>query len=346
MTVSRLAPRTTQALALALFLFSTSALRATEKWDTFRTSVPETIDDLKALQDTVGKVADKCTPYTVGIRFLDSQGSGVIVSEDGLVLTAGHVSGEPGRKCKIILPDGKMVDGKTLGQNKKMDSGMVQITTAGPKDGKWPFAEIAKSGELKKNQWLVSLGHPNGYKEGRLPVARLGRLDDIVNGSDPNSINSRCLRTTCTLVGGDSGGPLFNLDGKLVGIHSQIGPSIKWNMHVPVDEFRKDWDLLTKGDKVTREAKVTKPTVSLGVTFIDEDDVPAKLTDIVEGGAAEAAGLKPGDIITSFDGKKVESMKALRDLLLKYKPDTEVEIVVKRGSKVVTVTMVLAKRAS
>jgi len=346
MTVSRLAHRTTKALLIAVFLFSAASLRAAEKWDTFRTTIPETIEELKSLQDTVHTVTDKCTPCTVGIRFLDSQGSGVIVSEDGLVLTAGHVSGEPGRKCKIILPNGKLVDGKTLGQNKKMDSGMVQITTLGPNDGKWPFAEIAKSGELKKNQWLVSLGHPNGYKEGRMPVARLGRLDDIANGTDPNSINSRCLRTSCTLVGGDSGGPLFNLDGKLVGIHSQIGPSIKWNMHVPVDEFRKDWDMLAKGDKVSRDLKPTKPTVSLGLIFTDEDDEPAKLTDIVEGGPAEAAGLKAGDVITSFDGKKVESMKALREMLLKYKPDTEVEIVVKRGSKTVTVTMVLAKRAS
>ncbi len=346
MNPNRIARHAAYATLAVLLLIPATARSAPEKkWEVFRTSVPESLEELKLFQDTVRQVTERCTPCTVGIRFLDSQGSGVIVSADGLVLTAGHVSGKPGRKCKIILPDGTLVDGKTLGQNKKMDSGMVQITSEGPNNGKWPFVELAKSGELKVDQWLVSLGHPNGYKNGRLPVARLGRLDAM--GSDSKNtgdIKYSYLRTTCTLVGGDSGGPLFNLDGKLIGIHSQIGPSIKWNMHVPVDEFQTDWELLVKGDAVSREPKVKKLTVVLGVIYGDDDDEPAKLADLVEGGPAETAGLKVDDVITKFDGKPVPNVKAIREMLLDYQPFTEVEVEVKRGNKTVTVTLVLDKR--
>src|SRR5207248_2559711 len=175
------------------------------------------------------------------------------------------VAGEPDKKCYLILPDGTEVEGKTLGVNKKMDSGMIKITGKNPEGGAWPFAKLARSGELKKDQWLVSMGHPNGYKKGRPPVARLGQLKSM-GDKTANDIRSNFLQTNCTLVGGDSGGPLFDLEGRLVGIHSQIGPSINWNLHVPVDAFKTDWDRLVAGEKV-EPGKPAKATVRLGVVF-------------------------------------------------------------------------------
>jgi serine protease Do len=119
------------------------------KWETARITQPEDLDELKALQNRVKTVVDKCTPSTVAILIGFGAGSGVIVNEDGLVLTAAHVIAgetkfgkqttyEAGRACEIVLPDGKRVKGKTLGINDKMDSGMVQITDKGPNNGKWP----------------------------------------------------------------------------------------------------------------------------------------------------------------------------------------------------------------
>src|SRR5205085_3383575 len=137
-----------------------------------RDKVPESIEELKALQAAVKKVVEKSTPCTVGVMIGMGAGSGVIVSEDGLVLTAAHVSGEPNKDCTIILPDGTRVKGKTLGTNDKVDSGMIQITDKGPNNGKWPFIPVGKSTDLKKGQWLVALGHPGGWKRDRPPVAR------------------------------------------------------------------------------------------------------------------------------------------------------------------------------
>src|SRR5262249_59962397 len=105
---------------------------------------PENIEELKAIQLQVRKVLEKAIPCTVGVRIGSAQGSGVIVSKDGYVLTAGHVSGEPGRDVVLVLHDGKTVKGKSLGANRIIDSGMIKITD----EREWPYVEMAKSVEL------------------------------------------------------------------------------------------------------------------------------------------------------------------------------------------------------
>jgi len=309
-----------------------NATTTTAKWDVLRTTAPESLGELKALQDQVKKVVEKTTPCTVGVLLGLGAGSGVIVSEDGIVLTAAHVSGEPGKDCTIILPDGKRVKGKTLGTNDKLDSGMIKITDKGPKDGKWPFIPVGKSADLKKGQWLVSLGHPGGWKEKRPPVARLGQVQDSAKD---------LIRTNCTLVGGDSGGPLFDLEGKVVGIHSRIGYTLASNIHVPADVFKTEWDRLVKGEEI---GKPTKPSAAvLGVIFDTGSDVP-KLDEVTEDGPAGKAGLKAGDVITSFDGKDVTSADEIRSILRKKKPDDEIEVVIQRGTKTMTKTITLGHR--
>src|SRR5687767_1631473 len=92
---------------------------------------PETIEDLKAIQKQVRSVLDKVMPSTVGLRIGQGSGSGVIISKDGYVLTAGHVSGKDGREATVILPDGRKLKGKTLGANHGIDSGLIKITDEG-----------------------------------------------------------------------------------------------------------------------------------------------------------------------------------------------------------------------
>lgn len=335
MTLPRFMQRTAPVWALSLLVLVNAPVAAAEvKWQTTRTSAPESVEELKSLQETVKKVVGKCSKATVGILIGMGAGSGVIVSEDGLVLTAAHVSGEPNRECTLILPDGRRVKGKTLGINDKFDSGMIRITEKGPNDGKWPYLPMAKSSDLKKGQWVVSLGHPGGWKKDRPPVARLGQIQDTTKD---------IIRTNCTLVGGDSGGPLFDLEGNVVGIHSRIGYTLASNIHVPADVFKAEWDKLAKGEVV---GKPTKPaTAVLGVEFDDKAD-SAKLADVVEDGPAAKAGLKAGDVITEFDGEEVSSADDVRAILRKHKPNDEVDVVVKRGGSSLTMTVTLGKRGS
>src|SRR5438067_1202115 len=107
---------------------------------------PENVADLRAIQTQVNKVLDKVVPCTVGIVVGGSSGSGVIIDKEGTVLTAGHVSGKPGQDCTLIFHDGKRVKGKTLGQNKGIDSGMIKIA----EEGNWPHVEMGNSADLKK----------------------------------------------------------------------------------------------------------------------------------------------------------------------------------------------------
>jgi serine protease Do len=355
MTLPRSA-RWAACVALLLGIFAASSPAAPpseEQWDPSRTTAPENLAELKALQATVKKVVDKCTPATVAVLYGASAGSGVIVSEDGLVLTAAHVirdyeapkkgslEGRPlpftsGKAVKIMLSDGTKVDGKTLGINEGMDSGMVQITTKGPKNGKWPFMPIAKSGNLPKGQWVVALGHPNGPKEGRSPVARLGRIQ----GSTKD-----VLRTDCTLVGGDSGGPLFDLKGNVIGIHSRIGLPISQNIHVQADRFKDDWDKLVAGEWVDKPASAKSARAYIGVVFPDDDEDDAWLREVEDDGPAGKAGLKPGDTIVKYNDTVVKTVKQFRKLLEGNKPDDKVKVTVRRGTSIMTMTVTLAKRA-
>src|SRR5437588_8243199 len=202
----------------------------------FDKAVPENKSDLRTIQQHVKSLLKKTMPSTVGLLVGAAQGSGVIVSKDGIVLTAGHVSGVVDRKCKIVMPDGRILNGKTLGANYGIDSGMIQITDKGD----YPFSEMANSAEIKAGQWCMAIGHPGGWQKGRDPVVRLGRVQEA---------SKTFIQTDCALVGGDSGGPLFDMYGKVIGIHSRIGKLITANLHVPIDTYRDTWDRLATGEE-------------------------------------------------------------------------------------------------
>ena len=204
---------------------------------------PGNVDDLKLIQSRVEAVVKEALPATVAILLDDGQGSGVIVSRDGYVLTAGHVSGKPGQKVTIMLSTGEELHGKALGANNNIDSGMVKITdkAADPKKG-FPFVPLGTAKKLKAGQWLVAMGHPGGYREDRPPVVRLGRVLYVQD-------NNKWFATDCPLINGDSGGPVFDLDGRLIGINSRIGMTLTTNVHVPIDTFEETWDRLAKGEE-------------------------------------------------------------------------------------------------
>lgn len=220
--------------------------------------LPETVEDLRAIEKHVKKVLDKVTPSVVGVLVGPGQGSGVIVKTDGTVLTAGHVSGEPKKKARVIMPGGKFINADTLGRFVSIDSGMVKIS----EEGTYPALEMGKSSELKVGQWVVAVGHPGGFRPNRGPVVRVGRI---------LFVNQFVIRTDCTLVGGDSGGPLFDMQGRVIGIHSRIGGlSITENMHVPVDTYLEHWQKLAQGESWGSALGQMPTVLSMGGTKIFE----------------------------------------------------------------------------
>ena len=166
-----------------------------------------------------------------------SGASGVLVSEDGLVLTAAHVLDSVGDRPLVRMPDGRLLDGVSLGRDDGADYGLLRLEDAGPH----PFAEIGVSGELAKHEVLMMYGHSGGVQRGRPAVLRFGVLLDRRRDG--------MLRTTCKMMPGDSGGPVFDLDGKVVAVNSQINRALDRNYHVPVDPARDNWQRLLDDER-------------------------------------------------------------------------------------------------
>ncbi|MFZ5831733.1 MAG: trypsin-like peptidase domain-containing protein [Planctomycetota bacterium] len=216
-------------------------------------SEPANVEELRALQSKIQETAKKVLPTVVGVRVGASQGSGVIVSEDGLILTAGHVAGKPGLDVDVQLFDGRTVKGKTLGIHGNADAGMMRITT----EGRWYHAETAKTSKQPAGTWCLAVGHPLGFQNERPPVVRVGRVLRSGDGF---------VQTDCPLVGGDSGGPLFDLEGRVFGINSRIGPPIEFNYHVPIDAFHENWDRLL-GSETWQDKLPSRESESMRAAF-------------------------------------------------------------------------------
>ncbi len=225
------------------------------------------------------------------------------------------------------------VKAKSLGCNRGIDSGMLKIT----EEGKWPYVDMGKSADLKKGQWCLTIGHPGGFKPGRTPVVRLGRVL-LLTGS--------FVQTDCTLVGGDSGGPLFDMEGKVVGIHSRIGPTITSNMHVPVDTYHESWDRLVKGESwgnLFGGGERPTNTPYMGVE-IDRDAEGVKIARVVEDSPANKAGLKADDMLLEFDGARLREPDDLTAQIRKKKINDEVTLKVQRAGETMTLKLKLGKR--
>ncbi|MDG1512636.1 MAG: trypsin-like peptidase domain-containing protein [Mariniblastus sp.] len=300
----------------------------TDKVDTdflFSGEAPKTIEQLRQMETRFAEVSERVKAATVNIQMSQSQGSGVVVSSDGYILTAAHVIGDPNQSAKITFLNDLDEDGKpkvvfaraeTLGIDRGIDSGMLKIVEKKGEENDFPYIDIAISAELNEGQWVMAVGHPGGLDKARGMVTRIGRI---------LSASSRVIRTDCTLVGGDSGGPLIDMNGDLIGIHSRIGSELVDNLHVPADVYSENWDSLAK-------ALILDGTPSLGINVVDDTNV---IKEVSEGRAADKAGLKVGDIILEIDSidvtDKASLGKAIKELNLK--PNSKIEIVVLREAK-------------
>ena len=204
--------------------------------------IPQTLEELRALEQQVKQVIDRVTPAVVGI----AGGSGVVIDADGHVLTAGHVGGRSGRDVTVTFADGKRLRGQTLGNNRGIDSGLAKLA----QEGDWSHVEMGKSADVAVGQWCLAIGFPASFSRAKPPPVRIGRV---------LAVSERMIVTDCPLMGGDSGGPLFDLQGKVIGINSRVGGAVIANLHVPVDAYRKEWDRLVAGEDWNDRQPKDKP---------------------------------------------------------------------------------------
>ncbi|MFN0196289.1 MAG: S1C family serine protease [Planctomycetaceae bacterium] len=237
--------------------------------EVFSQQVPRSMADLQTIEDSVVDLVPSAIAGTIAIRANFTQGSGVIVTSDGYALTAAHVAEKVHRSLEITLSDGRQTSGKTVYIDRTHDFAIIQFDTDGP----WPAAMLAEDSTAKPGDWCLATGHPGGHVEGRPAVVRLGRLI---------AVDDDVLESDCPLVGGDSGGPLFDVHGRIIGIHSRIGPSVMRNFHVPIKSYQSRWDEIIQlakderaGDPLASSTGVAEESPSEKLpTDGDSDNVP------------------------------------------------------------------------
>lgn len=283
---------------------------------------PENQEDIMLIQETLLASLPKAKAATVSIDLGNGFGSGVIVSKDGLVMSAAHVTGGVGKKVTIIMPDGTKRKAKTLGLMAETDAALAQIT----EPGEYPFVELNRTGDIELGDWVFSLGHSGGFNKDRGAVARLARLVRVANTT---------YQTDGTLIGGDSGGPLFDIEGRLIGIHSRVGPQLPVNMHVPVQVFLDNWEPMMKSEFMGEGPFAQKPVKGNGMLGVATKPVEAglEITKVGRKTGAEKAELKVGDVIRKMDGKEVKTREELQAVIKDKSIGEELELEILRDGK-------------
>lgn len=196
--------------------------------------------DTKKLEATVHQAIEKAYPASIRMwgydttakQQMSAQFSGVVVSAQGDILTAAHTT-IPGKTYLVMFPDGKQAVAVALGKIEMADDhtvpdvSMMKIVTPGT----WPFAEMGYSSSLKVNEPCISIAYPESLNQ-PLPSVRFGRITHVLN-------ERGFIQSTCIMEPGDSGGPLFDYLGRVIGLHSAINVPESINYEIPVDLYRK-----------------------------------------------------------------------------------------------------------
>jgi len=278
---------------------------------------------------------------TVAIEYSGEQGSGsasgVLVSADGLVMTAGHCVERPGSKVEIVLSDGRKFSATGFGLEITYDCGLFKIDSKALAGEKLPFAEMGWSSELEPNQPIFSLGHGGKYNKVRGAYLRFGK---VVDGCcKPSGM----IKSTCLMEPGDSGGPLFNLDGQVVGIHSSINQRLDQNYDVPVDLFRHYWPLLNKPEEFRWNRVESESAFGLRVSRnrAARGRLGVRVMKLEESSWATRQGFQRSDQIQTWDGKKVSGSMQLNVLMIGslFSKAKTARVEVKRDDEVMEMTV-------
>ncbi|HUP95396.1 MAG TPA: DegQ family serine endoprotease [Burkholderiales bacterium] len=256
-----------------------------------------------------------------------SLGSGFIMSADGYVLTNAHVV-EAADEITVKLTDKRELKAKVIGADKRTDIALLKIEASG-----LPFVRFGDPNRLRVGEWVVAIGSPFGFENSVTAgiVSAKGR-------SLPQENFVPFIQTDVAVNPGNSGGPLFNLRGEVVGINSAIysrtGGFMGLSFAIPIDVANEIVQQLKSTGRVIRGriGVVIQPvTRELADGFGLPKAIGALVNSVEKGGPAEKAGVEPGDVILRFDGKVVNSSEDLPRVVGATKPGTRVPMQIWRS---------------
>jgi serine protease Do len=260
------------------------------------------------------------------------QGSGVIVTDDGYILTNNHVV-EGATSVKVVLGDRREMDAKVVGTDPRTDLAVLKINSS----GRLPMLRISDSGKVQVGDVALAIGNPFGLSQTVTMgiVSATGRREGLTPGNYEDFI-----QTDAAINPGNSGGALINSAGDLIGINTAIlsrsGGNQGIGFAIPANMARAVMDQLVKTGKVVRGymgAGIQDITPDLARAFKLESPRGAAITQVEAGSPASQAGLQRGDVVTAINGQQVEDASQLRLLVSQNAPGTAITLDVVRDGQ-------------
>ena len=271
-----------------------------------------------------------------------ASGSGVIISEDGYVITNNHVV-EGQRRLQVIYADGTYHDAELTGTDPFADIAVIRVRDAVP-----AVAELGDSDALQPGETVIAIGSPLGEFQNSVTVGVVSALNRSVDRMEG------LIQTDAAINHGNSGGPLIDTNGKVIGINTLVvrGDESSFDVAqglgfaVPSNIVREVTDALIANGQVQRPflgvtyQPLTPESAQAGVGV----DNGALIVTVGDTGPARRAGLLPGDVITSINGEEITAQTSLQRILMNYKPNDTVTLTVVRDGQSQEVQLTLAER--
>jgi putative serine protease PepD len=309
---------------------------------------------------SVEQVASRLLPSVVSIQERSAngggEGTGVILSADGLILTNNHVvaGAADSGTLSVTLNDGSTTSATIVGRDPVTDLAVVRAKGV---SGLTP-ATLGRSADLQPGEGVVAIGSPLGL-QGTVTSGIISALDRPVRTSgeagagDPTSTVIDAIQTDAAINPGNSGGPLVNLSGQVVGINSAIASlgstgggqsgSIGVGFAIPIDQARRIANQLIDSGKATH--------AQLGVSVRDavaadqSGTAGALIASVTDGGAAATGGLRSGDVVTKVGARQIDGADALIAAIRSHRPGDKVTLTYQRNGDARTATVTLGDDA-
>jgi len=274
-------------------------------------------------------------------RRVTSLGSGFLIDNEGFVVTNNHVI-EDADEISVILNDGiTTLPAQLIGTDEKTDLALLKVESATP----LPHATLGDSDTARVGQWVVAIGNPFGLG-GTVTAGIISARNRYINAGDYDDF----IQTDASINRGNSGGPLFNMRGEVIGVNSAIysptGGSVGIGFAIPSNEVRNVVAQLKESGRVSR-GMIGVRIQAVSQEIADSLDLPnargALVSGVTEGGAAAAAGIQEGDVIISFNGRAVQDDRTLPRIVAETAVGSRVPVEIVRNGQTRTLQVVVAR---